>query len=133
VAPLLGNANTPDHKVKKFYEFWFKIKSWRTFLHEEEIESHVLDVKNAENTKERKWMEKENKKLEEPFKKEESLKISALVEAAYQRDPRITRIILSEKQEIMEEEKKRRKKKKTPRRRRIKTIKMETRRRKEKT
>jgi len=105
--PLLGNANTPDNKVKKFYEFWYKFKSWRTFLHEDEISSHVLDIKNAENAKERKWMEKENKKLEEPFKKRESLLISSLIEAAYKRDPRITRIILHEKQELIEEEKQR--------------------------
>lgn len=29
--PILGNKDTPYHKVEKFYKFWRSFDSWRDF------------------------------------------------------------------------------------------------------
>merc|ERR1712003_322923 len=71
------------------------------FLHEEEIKDNVYNLDNAENNKERKWMIKENGILQAPFKKEESLDIQLLVENAYIRDPRITKMLHNEKEQFL--------------------------------
>lgn len=34
--PELGDENTPIEEVQKFYDFWFRFKSWREFPDEEE-------------------------------------------------------------------------------------------------
>ena len=110
----IGNSKSSENFVKKFYNSWRSFKSWRSFLHEPEIEANVYDLKNAENNAEKKWMRKENAALEAPFKKEESMKVSEMVENAYVRDPRITRMLFNEKVSFLREllEKKERKLKK---------------------
>mmetsp|Transcript_9171 Transcript_9171/g.8245 ORF Transcript_9171/g.8245 Transcript_9171/m.8245 type:complete len:600 (+) Transcript_9171:60-1859(+) len=97
----MGNAKSSDEFVKRFYESWRKFKSWRLFLHEEEIKDNVMDPNTAENNKEKKWMIKENQMLQAPFKKEESMAIEQMVESAYIRDPRITRMLIKEKEEFL--------------------------------
>eukprot|EP01083_Nonionella_stella_P142478 440924_1 len=97
----LGNATSSDQYVKRLYESWRNFKSWRLFLHEEDIKDNVFDPANAENNKEKKWMMKENAVLQAPFKKQESLMIQQMVEDAYVRDPRVTRMLYKEKQEFL--------------------------------
>ena len=101
--PQLGNDKTSDKNVKKFYSSWRNFKSWRVFLHEEEIEAKVMNLDNAENNKERQWMKKENMELQKPYKKQETIQLSNLVEAAYIRDPRISRILKKDKEKFLRE------------------------------
>mmetsp|Transcript_55121 Transcript_55121/g.87948 ORF Transcript_55121/g.87948 Transcript_55121/m.87948 type:complete len:602 (+) Transcript_55121:89-1894(+) len=101
--PALGDQHSSDEYVEKFYKTWRAFKSWRLFLHEDEIKDNVFDLNNAENQKEKKWMMKENEILQAPFKKEESLSVQNLVENAYIRDPRITRMLKREKEEFLRE------------------------------
>merc|ERR1712130_113668 len=58
---LLGDNKCSENYVKKFYETWRNFKSWRLFLHCEEIKDNVFDINSAENNKEKKWMMKERK------------------------------------------------------------------------
>ena len=99
----MGDAKSSDEFVKRFYDGWRKFKSWRLFYHEDEIKDNVMDPNTAENNKEKKWMIKENQMLQAPFKKEESLKVEQMVESAYVRDPRITRMLIKEKEEFLRE------------------------------
>eukprot|EP01084_Bolivina_argentea_P001695 3134_1 len=112
--PPLGNDTSSDEYVRKFYNSWRNFKSWRLFLHEDEIADNIFDLNNAENNKEKKWMMKENQILQAPFKKEESLIIQQMVDNAYIRDPRITRMLYKEREEFLREllDKKKRKLKK---------------------
>ncbi len=56
--PELGDKDTVQKKVQKFYDFWFKFDSWRQFQHKDEY-----DVNEAENRYEKRHMEKHNRKL----------------------------------------------------------------------
>ena len=82
--PPLGNATTPIQKVIKFYEFWLAFKSWRDFTVEDEY-----DLEQAENRYERRYMERENKRMKQGELKAEKIRIRKLVDLARARDPRI--------------------------------------------
>ncbi|GJP54431.1 hypothetical protein CLOM_g13516 [Closterium sp. NIES-68] len=82
--PGLGDETTPVGEVDKFYDFWWGFKSWREFPNEDDY-----DVESAENREHRRWMERQNAKLREKAKKEESARIRQLAENAYRQDPRI--------------------------------------------
>merc|ERR1711943_12766 len=56
--------------VFNFYEFWRNFKSWREFSAGEE----EFDLEEAECREEKRWMERENKKLTKKMKKEEQEK-----------------------------------------------------------
>ncbi|KAE9599368.1 putative DnaJ domain-containing protein [Lupinus albus] len=84
--PKLGDDNTPLKEVDNFYNFWYSFKSWREFPHADEF-----DLEQAESRDHKRWMERQNAKLSEKARKEESLRIRALVDNAYKRDPRILR------------------------------------------
>ena len=82
--PRLGGPDTPRHKVEKFYSFWYDFDSWREYSY--------LDEEDKENGKDRdmrKWIEKRNKAARAKRKKEEMARIRALVDMAYNMDPRI--------------------------------------------
>lgn len=82
--PELGDASTPYSQLEQFYNFWLKFQSWReyAFLNEYEPEQ-------AESREEKRWMERQNAKLQADRRKEDSARLSRLVEQAYARDPRI--------------------------------------------
>lgn len=87
--------------MNKFYDFWFNFESWREFHHEEEY-----DLEEAESRYEKRYMEKENKKLTSKLIKKEKQRIKNLVTLAYQNDPRIIahhKKIEEEKQKKKEE------------------------------
>ncbi|KAJ7539774.1 hypothetical protein O6H91_11G108100 [Diphasiastrum complanatum] len=92
--PVLGRDDTPLSEVDKFYDFWYSFKSWREFPHADEF-----DLEQAESREHKRWMERQNLKLREKAKKEESSRVRALVENAYKRDPRIIRRKEEEKAE----------------------------------
>lgn len=75
--PDLGDMNTDIKKVERFYEFWDKFDSWRDFS---VFDEYNLD--EAENRYERRYMEKENKKIKASHLKTERQRIMKLVENA---------------------------------------------------
>ncbi|KAL4570368.1 hypothetical protein LXL04_026020 [Taraxacum kok-saghyz] len=98
--PFLGDENTPLKDVDLFYDFWYGFKSWREFPHADE---HDLD--QAESRDEKRWMERQNAKLSEKARKEEYVRIRALVDNAYKRDPRVQKrkeLLKAEKQKKKE-------------------------------
>ncbi|KAF5753650.1 putative transcription factor MYB family [Helianthus annuus] len=98
--PLLGDENTPLDDVDLFYDFWYGFKSWREFPHDDEY-----DLEDAESREEKRWMERQNAKLSEKAKKEESARIRSLVDNAYKRDPRVLKrkeLLKAEKQKKKE-------------------------------
>jgi len=107
----LGDIDTPYEKVQKFYKSWEAFKSWRDFTVEDEY-----DVMQAEDRYEKRWMEKQNRKMKEGLYKEERARIHRLIEHARANDPRVLKKekedreekerIIREKQE--EEERKKR-------------------------
>lgn len=98
-APQLGDENTPDDDVNSFYDFWFGFKSWREFTH---LDTHKPE--QATDRDEKRWMERENKKVRAGLKKEEVARVRKFVELAEKFDPRIKNMKIK-----AEEEKKRRK------------------------
>ncbi|XP_054803477.1 uncharacterized protein LOC129306776 [Prosopis cineraria] len=92
--PSLGDNKTPLKEVDNFYSFWYTFKSWREFPHADEF-----DLEQAESRDHRRWMERQNAKLSEKARKEESARIRALVDNAYKRDPRILKRKEEEKAE----------------------------------
>ena len=92
--PDIGDIETDIKKVLKFYEFWDKFDSWREFVHDDEY-----DVEQAETRYERRYMEKENKKLKNQMYKKERQRIRGLVNLAYENDPRVRKMIEEEEKE----------------------------------
>jgi DnaJ homolog subfamily C member 2 len=97
--PSLGDDCTPLVDVDKFYDFWYTFKSWREFPHADEY-----DLEQAESREHKRWMERQNAKLQEKARKVENARIRTLVDNAYRRDPRII------KRKEMEKAEKQRKK-----------------------
>ena len=81
---MIGDKDTPLEEVKKFYKYWDGFKTWREFSQFDEYE-----VETAEDRYEKRWMEKQNKKLREKHEKEERKRIFTLTNRAYKLDPRI--------------------------------------------
>jgi len=82
--PQLGGPDTPYGDVDRFYTFWFAFKSWREFKHPDEEDTSVADCREQKRE-----MERKNAKLREKAKKDETNRIAAFVEAAYENDPRV--------------------------------------------
>lgn len=101
--------NTDIKKVQRFYSFWFEFDSWREFHHEDEY-----NLEEAENRYEKRYMEKENKKLKGKMIKQEMQRIKNLVSLAYENDPRIKAHSLK-----IEEEKNKRKEEKKKQKERL--------------
>ncbi|KAL6843595.1 hypothetical protein ACP4OV_026657 [Aristida adscensionis] len=92
--PSLGDDATPIGEVDKFYNFWYNFKSWREFPHADEY-----DIEQAESREHKRWMERQNVKLQEKAKKVEYARVRTLVDNAYKKDPRIQRRKEEEKAE----------------------------------
>ncbi|CDO65446.1 DNA-binding chaperone, putative [Plasmodium reichenowi] len=82
--PDIGDENTEIKEVKYFYDFWYNFNNWRDFSYQNEY-----DYEQAECREERRWMERENKKIQKKASKTENLRIIKLVDLAYNNDPRI--------------------------------------------
>ena len=90
--PNLGDKDMPMDLVYKFYKYWDNFDTWRDFSQYDEY-----DVKEAQDRYERRYMEKENKKIRDKYNKKERARLIKLVDMAYKNDPRI-------KEEIEKEE-----------------------------
>ncbi|KAG2385953.1 hypothetical protein C9374_003102 [Naegleria lovaniensis] len=95
--PKLGGMKTPWEEVERFYTFWATFKSWRDFSGESEYDESMADSRE-----ERRWMKRQNDKLNQKRKKEEKKKLTDLVELARRNDPRVKK-----KNEEIEQERKR--------------------------
>jgi DnaJ homolog subfamily C member 2 len=84
--PTLGDDATPVEEVDKFYNFWYNFKSWREFPDDDEY-----DLEQAESREHKRWMERQNMKLQEKAKKAEYARVRTLIDNAYKKDPRIQR------------------------------------------
>ncbi len=84
--PSLGDDETPLSEVKKFYKYWDNFQSWREFSQYDEY-----NLEEAQDRYERRYMEKENKKLRAEHEKKERARIITLTERCYNNDPRIRR------------------------------------------
>merc|ERR1711977_687412 len=99
--PVLGSEEDDIQNVLKFYEFWRSFKSWREFSAGEE----EFDLEDAECREEKRWMDRQNKKVTKQMKKDEHARIMALVNLAEKFDPRV--VAFKEEQEREKERKKR--------------------------
>ncbi|KAK1442604.1 DnaJ subfamily C member protein 2 [Babesia gibsoni] len=103
--PSLGTANSSDQEVDAFYDFWRGFETTRTFSH---AAPHLLD--DAESREEKRWMERENQKVQKKLVKKELVRIQKLVDLAQAYDPRIKaraerkRLEKEERQRLMEEQ-----------------------------
>mmetsp|Transcript_62391 Transcript_62391/g.146605 ORF Transcript_62391/g.146605 Transcript_62391/m.146605 type:complete len:502 (+) Transcript_62391:3-1508(+) len=84
--PRLGDMKTPIEEVLEIYEAWFNMESWRDFSMELD---DSFDLEEASCREERRWMERQNKKLAEKSKKDEKNRINTMIETAHKWDPRI--------------------------------------------
>uniref|UniRef100_A0A1Y9H9K3 Uncharacterized protein n=1 Tax=Anopheles farauti TaxID=69004 RepID=A0A1Y9H9K3_9DIPT len=92
-APQLGSDSTSREAVEHFYDFWYNFQSWREFSYLDEE-----DKEKGQDREERRWIEKQNKAIRLKRKKEESARIRALVDLAYNNDPRVVRFKREEKE-----------------------------------
>lgn len=84
--PGLGDENTVFKKVNTFYDFWFDFRTWRDFSQHDEY-----DLNEAADRYEKRYMDRENKKVREKHLRKERARINKLVETAYKHDPRVLR------------------------------------------
>lgn len=82
--PALGDKDTPDEEVGKFYDFWFGFKSWRDFTY---LDEHKNDDATDRFTK--RENDRKNLKLRAGKKREEMARVRQLVEGAQKKDPRV--------------------------------------------
>lgn len=85
--PDLGDDDSSNEEVQKFYEFWARFESWRDYS----LDEPEHDVEQAECREERRWMEKENMKISKKKKVDEYSRITTLVDRARTNDPRLKR------------------------------------------
>lgn len=79
--------------MEKFYSFWYSFESWREYSYLDEE-----DKDKGQDREERRWIDKQNKAVRIKRKKEEMSRIRALVDLAYNNDPRIVRFKNEEKE-----------------------------------
>eukprot|EP01134_Creolimax_fragrantissima_P002571 CFRG2571T1 len=93
--PGLGGANATKAEVETFYNFWYDFNSWREFswLDKE-------DVSSADITRdERRYRDKKNVAERKRAKKEDNQRMTKLVDAIFQSDPRLAAIKAKEREE----------------------------------
>lgn len=84
--PLLGGADEPMARVFAFYDFWAAFSSWREFAHSDEY-----DLSQAEGRFEKRYMERENRRLKAGLHRAEAERLGRLVAAARVHDFRLQR------------------------------------------
>ncbi|GAB0098241.1 DnaJ homolog subfamily C member 2 [Sergentomyia squamirostris] len=94
--PNIGVTTADRDYVDNFYNFWYNFESWREYSYLDEE-----DKERGQDRDERRWIEKQNKAIRAKRKKEEMSRIRALVDLAYNNDPRIGRFKQEEKEKRM--------------------------------
>ncbi len=83
-APPFGLGDAPYVEVKLWYEWWGSFRSKSSFAWKDEY-----NVNEAENRRERRWMEKENMRLRSDASKAYSAEVQSLLNFVRRRDRRI--------------------------------------------
>ncbi|XP_059614764.1 dnaJ homolog subfamily C member 2 [Phlebotomus argentipes] len=94
--PSVGTMESSREHVDLFYNFWYNFESWREYSYLDEE-----DKERGQDRDERRWIEKQNKAIRAKRKKEEMSRIRALVDLAYNHDPRIQKFKQEEKERRM--------------------------------
>ena len=97
--PRLGDAGSSKDDVYRFYEFWYKFDSWRSFEYQDE---DVPD--DNENRDQKRHVEKKNQNRRKKLKTEDTQRLRKLVDDALALDERIK---LFKQQDYNEKNKKR--------------------------
>ncbi|SCU98738.1 LAMI_0F16050g1_1 [Lachancea mirantina] len=92
--PTLGGASTKKDEVEKFYTFWHRFDSWRTF---EFLDEDVPD--DSSNRDHKRYIERKNKAARDKKKTVDIGRLVKLVERAMNEDPRIKQFKEDEKKE----------------------------------
>ncbi|RKP26111.1 hypothetical protein SYNPS1DRAFT_22053 [Syncephalis pseudoplumigaleata] len=92
--PKLGNSESTQDEVERFYAFWYSFDSWRSF---EFMDKE--DVESAENRDEKRWLERQNREERTKLKREDTARVRRLVDQAFKKDPRIKKFKEAKKQE----------------------------------
>lgn len=92
--PSIGGIDTPKEEVEKFYSFWHRFDSWRTF---EFLDEEVPD--DSSNRDHKRYIEKKNKAARDKKKTADNARLVKLVERAMNEDPRIKIFKEEEKKE----------------------------------
>lgn len=116
--PKLGNMDSTRDEVERFYDFWLHFESWREFSYLDEEDSS-----KGEDRYERREIERINRVKRDKLKKEDTKRISSLVEMAYNKDPRL--VIFKEEDKKKKQEEKERRKKEAERKREEQRLKFE--------
>lgn len=82
--PSLGTLESSKDEVDKFYSFWGKFDSWKTFEFKDE---DVPD--DTANRDHKRYIERKNVAARKKLKQEDNKRVIDLVERAYSEDPRI--------------------------------------------
>ncbi|KAF6000459.1 DnaJ (Hsp40), sub C, member 2 [Cyanidiococcus yangmingshanensis] len=98
--PQLGNADTPDAQVRRFYAFWQAFDSWREFPDEDD--DQIWDDLSM-TREERRWHERQQRKERARRRQAERARLRQLVETCYRLDPRIRRMREAERERKAEE------------------------------
>ncbi|KAJ2159636.1 Zuotin [Coemansia sp. RSA 552] len=91
--PTLGDDSAPREDIETFYEFWYAFDSWRSFEYLDKD-----DVEGGGNRDDKRYIEGKNRKMRATRKKEDSLRLRNLVDAAMKTDPRMARFREEDKQ-----------------------------------
>jgi DnaJ family protein C protein 2 len=82
--PNIGSAKTAYKTVEKFYRYWNNFETTRDFSHHDEY-----DLEEAQDGYEKRYMDKENKKIRKKYITKERARIYELYRVSYRNDPRI--------------------------------------------
>ena len=91
---LLGGPDASKADVEKFYNFWHRFDSWRTF---EFADEEVPD--DSSNRDHKRYIERKNKAARDKKKTADNSRLAKLVERASSEDPRIKAFKEAEKKE----------------------------------
>ncbi len=92
--PQLGNKDTPKAEVERFYSWWYKFDSWRSF---EYLDEETPD--DSSNRDNKRYIEKKNNNARKKKKTEDNSRLQKLVSEAIGLDPRIALFKKQEKEE----------------------------------
>ena len=84
--PRLGDEDTPQPEVERFYNFWYDFDSWRSF---EYLDEDVPD--DSADRDQKRHIERKNLNQRKKKKTEDTARLRGLVDTALSLDPRIVK------------------------------------------
>ncbi|KAF7727440.1 DnaJ (Hsp40), sub C, member 2 [Apophysomyces ossiformis] len=81
--PVLGDLDSSEEDVMRFYDFWYNFDSWRTFDHLDK------DEDEGETREDKRFIERKNRAERARRRKEYLTRLRNIVDQAHKSDPRI--------------------------------------------